>query len=138
MKIKLSWSGRQNASVPALGQPVYFYCHNRLRNTLRSPEELNRQKTLGRDAGDETFRTRSWAENALGARAGLLQTSWVKKQEAQAVQSSPARWWGAAPLQLLEGSEAVGTEAITAPKLELQAAFPWQRWDIARCFVITF
>lgn len=57
-KSGLAWnsrSGQQKTSVPALGQAVYFYCHNRLRNAPRSPEELNRQKTPGQDAGNETF-----------------------------------------------------------------------------------
>lgn len=76
---------------------MYFYYHNRLRNTLCSPEELNRQKTLGRGAGEETFSISSWAENTPWARAGLLQTFLAKKQEAQAVQSSSTWCWGAAP-----------------------------------------
>lgn len=82
-----SWSGHQKAFVPALGQPLYFYCHDRLRNTLHTPEELNWQKTLGWDAGGETFSISSWAENAPRARAGLLQTFSARRQEAQAVRS---------------------------------------------------
>lgn len=128
-----SWSGQQKASLPALGQPVYFYCHKRLGNTLCCPKELNRQKTLGWDTGDETFSISSWVENAPRARAGLLQTSLARRQEAQ---SSSTWFWGAAPLQSLEGSETIGREAITAPKLNLQAAFPWLCWDIAGCFII--
>lgn len=137
-KLRNCWSGHQKAFVPALGQPLYFYCHNRLRNTLHTPKELNRQKTLGWDAGDETFSISSWAENAPRARAGLLQTFSARRQEAQVVQWSSALCWGAAPQQLLQGSETLGREAVTAPKLKLQAAFPWQCWDTACCFIIMF
>lgn len=133
-----SWPEQQKASIWAAEQPGCSYCHNRLRNTLCSPEELNRQKTLGWDVGDETFSISSWAENAPRARAGVFQTASAKRHEAQEEQSSSTWCWWAAPLQSLEGSETVGREGIMVLKLKLQAAFPWQCWDIAWCFIIIF